>query len=68
LIVTDCPECRGTRTAILGTMGLCFACFTEFFEDDEQSSVMAGIGSPRLVPRIGAPEDSRMTELLQADT
>jgi hypothetical protein len=60
-MITDCPECRGTRTAILGSIGLCFACFTEFFEDDEQSSAMAEIGFPPYVPRTGAPsrEDSR---------
>jgi hypothetical protein len=67
LIVTDCPECRGTRTAILGTIGLCFACFTEFFEDEEQSSVMAGIGFPHsclaLVPPLARP--SAMAEFLR---
>ena len=32
LTVADCPECRGNRTVILGTCGVCFA---EFFDDDE---------------------------------
>jgi hypothetical protein len=35
LVVTDCPECRGIGTVILGT---CEVCFAEFFEHDENIS------------------------------
>jgi hypothetical protein len=30
--VSDCPECRGARTVILGTYSVCLA---EFFEDND---------------------------------
>ena len=46
LQVADCPECRGVRTAILGTIGLCFACFTEFVVDDDDLQPWRESASP----------------------
>jgi hypothetical protein len=38
LLIADCPECRGQGTVVLGTYGVCMACFAEFRDDDETIS------------------------------
>ena len=38
LFVVDCPECRGQGTVVLGTYGVCMACFGEFRDEDESIS------------------------------
>jgi hypothetical protein len=38
LLVADCPECRGQGTVVVGTYGVCMACFAEFRDDDETIS------------------------------
>ena len=35
LVIVDCPACRGDRTVVLGTYGMCVVCFAEFRADDE---------------------------------
>lgn len=38
LLVADCPECRGQGTVVLGTYGVCMACFAEFRDYDQTIS------------------------------
>ena len=35
LVVRDCPVCRGQGTVVLGTYGVCIACFAEFGNQNE---------------------------------
>jgi hypothetical protein len=38
LVVRDCPVCRGQGTVVLGSYGVCMACFAEFGDQDETIS------------------------------
>ena len=40
MLVSDCPECQGRDTVILGS---CSVCFAEFFEDEGDAEVYFSI-------------------------
>lgn len=50
LIVTDCPECKARGTVVLGTHGVCMACFAEF--DDEDETISHGGTEPTHFSRL----------------
>ena len=41
MLVSDCPECQGRDTVILGT---CSVCFAEFFEDINGADTYFSVG------------------------
>lgn len=50
MLVSDCPECHGRHTVILGT---CSVCFAEFLQDADDADGYFSLGRTVAIHSVG---------------